>query len=80
MSEFGATRSALYSCELVQKWSKQCRDKPGSIGLMTNFDALCAELHEGWPLLSETSLSFVGPLPDRWKCGSKHTSLCLFRR
>ena len=75
MSELGATRSALYSCELVQKWTKQSRDKPGSIGLMTNFDAHCAERHEGWPQLSETALSYVGPFPDECKCGCKHTSL-----
>ena len=75
VSELGATRGALYSCEVVQRWTKQVRDKPGSLDIMTNFCLQCTEFHEGWPQLSEASLSYVGPLPDRCKCGGKHTSL-----
>ena len=69
LSELGATRSALYSCELVQKWTKQNRDKPGSMGIMTNFGVQCPELHEGWPQLSETSPSYMGPLPVTGQSG-----------
>ena len=80
MSELGATRSALCSYEPVQKWTKQNRDKPGSMGIMTNFCVQCPELHEGWPQLSEASLSSnVGPLPVMCKCGCKHTSLITAR-
>ena len=79
MSELGAARGALYSCEVVQKWTKQVRDKPGSLGFMTNFCLQGTEFHEGWPQLSEASSSYVGPLPDRCKCGGKHTSLVTAR-
>ena len=74
MSEVGATRSALSSCELVKKWTKQNRDKPGSMGIMTNFCVQCPELHEGWPQLSEAPLSHVGPLPVMCKLTSLVTA------
>ena len=48
LAKLGATKGALYTCELARRWSQVNIDKPGSLGFMTNIPCSGA-VQTGWP-------------------------------
>ena len=77
LAELGANRGALYSCELVHKWTEQRSVKAGSLGFMVDFCAKAKEVKEGWPNIKSPEQTYEGPLSKHCGCGHSHQLLSL---
>ena len=55
-----ATKGAFYTCELARRWCQGNADKPGSLGVLTNFPCSGA-VKTGWPKYNAKKL-YLGPL------------------
>ena len=66
-----AQRGAVYLCRFA---SAECRR---SVGLLTNVQALSADMYLGWPAFNtqDSTLQYCGPLPSTCACSTMHPSL-----
>ena len=66
-----AQRGAVYLCRFA---SAECRR---SVGLLTNVQALSADMYLGWPAfnMQDSTLQYCGPLPSTCACSTMYPSL-----
>ena len=70
LATLGATRSAVYTCGLAQKWRLGKTTRPGPVGIMTNFDC-SSSLLTGWPSFNDKK-GYTGPLSKQCSCCHNH--------
>ena len=65
-----AQRGAVYLCRFASEYRR-------SVGLLTNVQALSADMYLGWPAFNthDSTLQYCGPLPSTCACSTKHPSL-----
>ena len=66
-----AQRGAVYLCRLASAEYRR------SVGLLTNVQALSADMYLGWPAFNtqDSTLQYCGPLPSTCACSTMHPSL-----